>query len=142
MRQGCPLSLILFNVYVNEIFNRVNENNDSNIYLGNTKVNALMYADDLILLSETKEGLQNLINKVNDFCTERKLSINTKKTKVMVFNRGNKLIKADLFSNNILLESVKTFKYLGITVSAKKLFVFTHHRGSKHEGQSCYICVK
>jgi hypothetical protein len=119
VRQGCPLSPILFNIYVNEIFNLVNENNDSNIFLGDTKVNALMYADDLILLSETKEGLQNLINKVNDFCTERKLSINEKKTKVMVFNRGNKLIKADLFCNTTLLVNVKTFKYLGITVSAK-----------------------
>ena len=66
VRQGCPLSPILFNIYVNEIFNLVNENNDSNIFLGDTKVNALMYADDLILLSETKEGLQNLANKVND----------------------------------------------------------------------------
>ena len=85
VRQGCPLSPILFNIYVNEIFNRVNENNDSNrIYLNNTKVNALMYADDLILLSESKEGLQNLINKVNDFCAERLLCINAKKTKVMV----------------------------------------------------------
>ena len=119
VRQGCPLSPILFNIYVNEIFNLVNENNDSNIYLDNTKVNALMYADDLILLSETREGLQNLINKVNDFCTERKLNINAKKTKVMVFNRGNKLIKANLFCNTTLLENVKTFKYLGITVSAK-----------------------
>ena len=38
----------------------------------------------------------------------------------MVFNRGNKLIKADLFCNAAHLENVKTFKYLGITVSAKK----------------------
>ena len=118
VRQGCPLSPILFNIYVNGIFKRVNENNASDITLdGGIKVNALMYADDLILLSETKEGLQNLINKVSDFRTERKLTINAKKTKV--FNRGNKLIKADLFSNNNLLGNVKTFKYLGITVSAK-----------------------
>ena len=119
VRQGCPLSPILFNIYVNEIFNLVNETNETNIYLDNTKVNALMYADDLILLCENREGLQKLINKINDFCTERKLSVNTKKTKVMVFNRGNKLIKANMFCNTVLLENVKTFKYLGITVSAK-----------------------
>ena len=119
VRQGCPLSPILFNVYVNEIFNRVNENNTSNIYLSETQINALMYADDLILLSETKEGLQKLIDKVNDFCIERSLTVNSKKTKVMVFNRGNKLVKADIFCNAALLENVKTFKYLGITISAK-----------------------
>ena len=119
VRQGCPLSPILFNIYVNEIFNRVNETNDSNIFLEGTKVNALMYADDVILLSESEEGLQTLINKVNVFCTQRKLAINAKKTKVMVFNRGNKLINANLFCNTALLENVKTFKYLGISISAK-----------------------
>ena len=119
VRQGCPLSPVLFNIYVNEIFNRVNETNESNIHLDGTKINALMYADDLILLSETEQGLQDLINKVNAFCTERKLAINAKKTKVMVFNRGNKLVKANLFCNTALLANVKTFKYLGITISAK-----------------------
>ena len=37
----------------------------------------------------------------------------------MVFNRGNKLVKANLICNTALLENVKTFKYLGITISAK-----------------------
>ena len=39
-----------------------------------------MYADDLILLSETEKGLQNQIIKLNLFCKNWNLSINTKKT--------------------------------------------------------------
>ena len=78
-----------------------------------------MYADDLILFSETKNGLQKQIDKLLIFCAKWKLDINVKKTKVMVSNRGNKLIKSKFYINNVLLENVKTFKYLGFTISAK-----------------------
>ena len=58
--QGCPLSPILFNIYVNDIFEIMNSNNSSEITLDeDNKIKALMYADDVILLSETKDGLQN-----------------------------------------------------------------------------------
>ena len=77
-----------------------------------------MYADDLILLAETEKGLQNQIIKLNIFCDRWNLSINSKKTKVMTFNRGNRLIKTKILSNNTPLDDVKTMKYLGFTISA------------------------
>ena len=36
-----------------------------------------------------------------------------------MFNGGNKLVKRELRINNSILENVKTFKYLGFTISAK-----------------------
>ena len=120
VRQGCPLSPILFNIYVNDIFKLMNENNKSNIFLNKEEnINALMYADDLILLSETKEGLQGQIDKLSEYCKKWKLEVNIKKTKIMIFNRGNKLIKTEFHINNSPLENVKTFKYLGFTISTK-----------------------
>ena len=80
-------------------------------------INALMYADDLILISQTKEGLQKQLDKLNEYCLKWKLEVNSKKTKIMIFNRGNRLIKADFRINNILLENVKTIKYLGFTIA-------------------------
>ena len=81
-------------------------------------MNALMYADDLILLSETKDGLQKLIDTLGNYCEKWKLEVNTKKTKIMIFNRGNKLIKSELRHKNVVLENVKKFKYLGFSISA------------------------
>ena len=108
VRQGCPLSPIMFNIYVNDIFNIMNKNNKSDIFLDKgDKINALMYADDLILLSETNEGLQAQINKLNDYCEKWKLEINEKKSKVMIFNRGNKLIKSEIRINKTPVEHVK-----------------------------------
>ena len=121
VRQGCPLSPILFNIYINDLFERLNNNNKSDIILDRDhKVNALMYADDVILLSDTKEGLQEQIDKISHFCTEWKLDVNIKKTKIMIFNRGNKWIKSNFYIKDKLLENVKTFKYLGFTISANQ----------------------
>ena len=121
VRQGCPLSPSLFNIFLNDLFEILDNNNDSNITLDhNYKVNALMYADDLILLAETEKGLQNQIIKLNIFCDRWNLSINSKKTKVMTFNRGNRLIKTKILSNNTPLDDVKTMKYLGFTISANQ----------------------
>ena len=114
------MSPILFNIYVNDIFHIVNNNNDSDISLdGGHKINALMYADDLILLADSEKGLQKQIDKVGEYCEKWKLDINIKKTKVMVFNRGNKLLKSEIRYGNAVIENVKVFKYLGFSISAK-----------------------
>ena len=49
-----------------------------------------IYADDLVLLSETKEGLQKSINELYSYTKEWFLEINSKKTKCLTFGRGRK----------------------------------------------------
>ena len=103
VRQGCPLSPILFNLYVNDTFDRINKGTHTDVVIyEHTIANALMFADDLILISHSQEGLQNQIDILNDYC-----------------RRGNKLLKANIHLNNVLLENVKSFKYLGFSISAK-----------------------
>ena len=55
LRQGCVLSPLLFNSYVNEIATMF-QNTDSDPFTlpNGTKLNCLMYADNLIILSKTK----------------------------------------------------------------------------------------
>ena len=121
VRQGCPLSPMLFNIYVNDLFEIMNKDNVSDIYLEEKehKVNMLMYADDLIILSESKEGLQKQIDKLENYCQKWRLQINIKKNKSMIFNGGNKLINSTFHTSNAVLENVKYFKYLGFCMSAK-----------------------
>ena len=87
---------------------------------GNNYFNALMYADDLILLSTTEEGLQNSMNALYKFCSTWKLNINYKKTKCMTFSKGTIRKEPKFYINNLVLENTNTFKYLGITISSRK----------------------
>ena len=52
------------------------------------KVFALLYADDTVVLSENAKYLQLALDSVHEYCTLYNLTVNTSKTKIMVFSRG------------------------------------------------------
>ena len=56
-----------------------------NIYL---KLFALLYADDTVLMAETHDDLQNILNTLGEYCNTWRLKASTNKTKVIVFSRG------------------------------------------------------
>ena len=51
----------------------------------------MMYADDIILLSSTSQGLQQELNILVQYCIDCCLSINTSKTKIIIFNKAGRL---------------------------------------------------
>ena len=62
-KTGCPLSPILFNIYINDIAYELEGINPAPLELPNgTLVSRLMYADDIIILSRSPEGLQKLLD--------------------------------------------------------------------------------
>ena len=89
MRQGCILSPILVNLYINDLaFSFNNILSDPSVLPNATKLNSLLYADHLITLSRSKLGLQNCLNKLSSYCNSWVVKINHKKTKIMVFQKG------------------------------------------------------
>ena len=52
-----------------------------------------LYEDDLVLISETKQGLQRSLDKVAEFANSKQLTISVDKSKSMIFNTSGKLIK-------------------------------------------------
>ena len=118
VQQGNPISPLLFNLYVNDIFQHI-ANKDPVSLNNTTLINALMYADDLSLLSTSKDGLQSSLTSLHEYCHKSRLDINHKKSKVMVFSRGTQKEKNKYTINNIPLDIVKDYKYLGITLNSK-----------------------
>ena len=51
-----------------------------------------MYADDIVLLSNSADGLQQKLYKLQEYCNDWCLSVNVNKTKVIVFNKAGRLI--------------------------------------------------
>ena len=97
MRQGCISSPLLFNLYVNDLaFSFI-----PSVLPNGTKLNSLFYADDLIILSRSKLGLQNCLNKLSSYCNSWMLKINPKNTKIMVFQKGSFRAKAHLVFSGI-----------------------------------------
>ena len=120
VRQGDPLSPSLFNIFLNDLFSEIRNGNCDPVTLNNLDfINALAYADDIVLLSTSKEGLQKSIDITEKYCQTWRLRINRSKTKTMVFSRGNKMINTSFNINGEALENVKEFKYLGITIHKK-----------------------
>ena len=88
VRQGCILSPLLFNLYINDLpFAFENTLSHPFVLPNVVKLHSLLYADDLIILSRSKTGLQNCLDKLSSFCTSWMMEINPKKTKIILFQK-------------------------------------------------------
>ena len=91
VKQGCILSPLLFNLFLNDLPECLGSNENNPVFIGTNKVNCLMYADDVILLSTSRGGLQNCLNSLYAYAEKWKLKVNTEKTQVITFNGGGNL---------------------------------------------------
>lgn len=77
----------------------------------------LMFKDDLLVLSISATGLQNQLDALQDFCTQRNLTVNTAKTKVVVLEPAY-TDRGDFTYTGNVLQRVCRFKYLGLSIDA------------------------
>lgn len=83
----------LFNLFLADLSLALNEVNVHAPSLGDFHISNLLYANDVILLSEMKVGLQRLITKLFNYSVSNRMTINQKKTKIMVVS--NRMQKND-----------------------------------------------
>ena len=118
VRQGCPLSPLIFNIFINGIVKCLDKNNPHPLKL-DKNISSLLYADDLVIFSSSRKGLQKSLDAASDYFSKWNLNINYDKTKCLTFNkRGDKGKHVFNIKGNPL-ENVKSYKYLGITISSK-----------------------
>ena len=112
VRQGCVLSPKLFNVYTEDIFEDSEEL--TGIVIGGLNITSLRFADDTLLMAESEEELQRIVDAVREASLERGLRMNVKKTKTMVIRRNiNEECKVSIKVEGKELEQVKSYTYLG-----------------------------
>ena len=84
--------------------------------INDIKIPCLFWADDLVLISTTKDV-------VNDYCSDWKLTLNAEKTRTVLFNKtGATLRKHQIHYGGELIKTVKYFSYLGITLDSNGKF--------------------
>ncbi|KAI5707314.1 hypothetical protein M8J77_000030 [Diaphorina citri] len=113
-RQGCVLSPQFFNIYSEYIFKEALANITHGVTIGDETINNIRYADDTVLLANTIEELQILVDKVTSVCDDFGLKLNTSKTKFMIVSRKKKnLHNITLKAYGVDLERTSNVNYLG-----------------------------
>ena len=67
IKQGCVISPTLFKLFLNDLPDNLSTNEIDAVELNHKQVKCLMYADDIALISRSKEGLQCCLNKFHDY---------------------------------------------------------------------------
>ena len=115
--QGCQLSPFLFAIFINDLIDFLGIDCDSPT-IGDHPINALLFADDLVLISESVGGLQRLLNRLAEWCDHWCMEVNREKSKVVVFKKNSKLAANERWHyKDCVLEIVPEFKYLGVCLS-------------------------
>merc|ERR1712235_133697 len=83
VRQGGILSPVLFNLYVDGLSIRLNDC-DTGCMIGDTLVNHLMYADDLVVVSPSSAGLQQLLAICSEYGLENDIKYNASKSVILI----------------------------------------------------------
>ena len=77
-----------------------------------------MYADNLLLMSETETGLQRILDRLGEYCDKWGMEVNTDKTKIIKFSGNGHRCKTVFRYKSYSVENVFKYKYLGIEFSS------------------------
>ena len=117
VKQGCNLSPTLFNIFINDIPNLFNSHCDP-VKLDDTELSCLLYADDLVIMSESESGLQRCLHNLETYTKKWKLQVNLKKSKILIFGTQSKrrlFLSSKWYFGDKQLECVDEYTYLGLT---------------------------
>ena len=126
VRQGCILSPLLFNLYLNDLafsFNKIVS--DPFVLPNGMKLNSLLYADGLIILSRSKVRLQNCLNTLSSYCNSWMLKINPKKTKIIIFQKCKRNATLVFTFAMKKIDIVQNYTYLGTCISSTGNFTLS-----------------
>ena len=84
VRQGCLLSPVLFNLFIEEIKAGIQDEHFSTISIGGRNLSNLIFADDIDLIAGSNDELQTLTNKLSSSASRYGMQISAEKSKIMI----------------------------------------------------------
>ena len=115
VRQGCPLSPCLFNLFLEEVMAEALEGFEGTISIGGRNISNLRFADDIDLLAGSNQELADLTACLDKAAVRYGMEISVSKSKILAM--GVKSTQPDIYIRGNKLETVQSFKYLGATIT-------------------------
>ncbi|KAK9541149.1 hypothetical protein VZT92_001216 [Zoarces viviparus] len=115
LRQGCPLSPVLFVTFMDRISRR--SLGEENVRFGDLGIASLLFADDVVLLASSDRDLQHSLGRFAAECEAAGMRVSTSKSEAMVLCR--KPVDCSLQVWTECLPQAKEFKYLGVLFTSE-----------------------
>ena len=126
IRQGCPLSSLLFNTVLEVLATEIREEKEiKGIQTGNEEVKLSLFADDMILYIENpKDSTRKLPELINEYSKVAGYKINTQKSLAFLYTNDEKT-KREIKETIPFTIAMKRIKYLGINLpkETKDLYI-------------------
>ncbi|KAK3542195.1 hypothetical protein QTP86_017365 [Hemibagrus guttatus] len=115
LRQGCPLSPVLFIVFMDRISRR--SQGLEGVRFGDHRISSLIFADDVVLLASSGLDFQHALGRFAAECEAAGMRVSTSKSEAMVLDR--KKVACTLQVGGEVLPQVEEFKYLGVLFTSE-----------------------
>ena len=111
------------------------------ITLDDVNIAAILFADDLVLVGKSKKDLDVLMHRTRVFFKNHQLKISDTKSKIMTFDSstGQTIFQHSDDLPPLVLDSVSSFKYLGVVVSSSPYSLFKGYNERVRKKATSYL---
>lgn len=107
-------SPLLFSIIIADLEEEMRKGQVGGVQIGKERIWSLAYADDLVLLAKSEEGMKEMVKRMKNYLKKKRLQLNTEKSKMMCFRKGGgRRRKIEWKWRGERIEEISEFKYLG-----------------------------
>jgi len=141
LRQGCSLSPLLFNMFVNDLAEKIKDTGKG-ICIDDKRISILLYADDIVLLAETEDELQCLLNILDSWCKANTMVVNPVKSNVVHFRPKSITRSAvNFICGENTLNTTAKYTYLGLLLDEFLDFNLTAKAVAQSAGRALGLLI-